>query len=230
MIRLSSIIASMCAEIFTAVCSMSFKNRWILKTWTPSLRTSRWRTWCPTLTRKSNRTRGQTLRDITTSTASCLRRRSPCQGRNMETWRSSARDAPYWPVSVCSHMSAEFLSCSAESGWLAARCFSPLSEFQLPLPEEAHPGGGAAEHGNEPDWGGHRWDVTQSLRAQPALQHGGGGHDPAAAETAGQRQCQGGESSKRHGFFWVNLGLSFCLTWSSPFRWTQGLWLMPGRF
>lgn len=34
--------------------------------------------------------------------------------------------------------------------------FASFSEFQLPLPEEAHPGGGAAEHGDEPDRGGHR--------------------------------------------------------------------------
>lgn len=67
------------------------------------------------------------------------------------------------------------------------------SEFQLPLPEEAHPGGGAAEHGDEPHRGGHRRDVAQGVGAQPAVQHGGGGHDPAAAEAAGQRQRQGGE-------------------------------------
>lgn len=79
------------------------------------------------------------------------------------------------------------------------------SEFQLPLPKEAYPGGGAAEHRNEPDWGSHWRDVAESLWAQPALQHGGGGHDPATAETAGKRQCQGGDSSKIR-IFWVNLG------------------------
>lgn len=74
------------------------KTRWIPKTWTPSLPTSRWRTSCPTSTRRSSRRRGRTSSGTTTSTALCLRRRSPCRGRSTETWRSSARDAPFWPV------------------------------------------------------------------------------------------------------------------------------------
>lgn len=38
-----------------------------------------------------------------------------------------------------------------------------FSEFQLPLLEEAHPGGGAAEHRNEPHRGRYRRDGAQSL-------------------------------------------------------------------
>lgn len=77
------------------------------------------------------------------------------------------------------------------------------SELQLPVPEEAHPGGGAAEHGDEPHRGGHRRNVPQGVGAQPAVQHGGGGHDPAAAEAARQRQRQGEERPRGAREHWV---------------------------
>lgn len=97
------------------------------------------------------------------------------------------------------------------------------SEFQLPVPEEAHPGGGAAEHGDEPHRGGHRRNVAQGVGAQPAVQHGGGGHDPAAAKAARQRQRQGGE--RPHGTkdivfktipLWVVCGLIFFMEFLAP--------------
>lgn len=65
------------------------------------------------------------------------------------------------------------------------------SELQLSLLEEAYRGGGAAEHRDEPHRGGDRRDEPESVRAQSAVWHAGGGHDPAAAQTAGQRQREG---------------------------------------
>lgn len=42
-------------------------------------------------------------------------------------------------------------------------CSLVNSEFHVPVPEEADPGGEAAEHRDEPHRGGHRRDEPQSV-------------------------------------------------------------------
>lgn len=73
-------------------------------------------------------------------------------------------------------------------------CAPIHSDKHFSLCKEENRGGWGEALGAETHWCGHRWDAGSQHWAQQALLQPGSGHDPAAAQTPGLRQCAGPDS------------------------------------
>lgn len=182
--------------------------------------------------RRNNRKKEPILNGIITSIASCLRRRSLCQGRNTEMWRSSARDAPSWPVSICLPP-CWYLALDLCTTTLTGACVFPSSSASSSFPylkkriqvveqqsTEMNPIEVAIdEMSRKVSELNQLCDMEEvdMIRLQLKLQ--------------GSVSVKVGNSSEKQRCILKPLHVAlYCLTFVFSSRWMRGLWLMPGHF